>query len=214
MEAFIRLTGTAAPLLRDDVDTDQIIPMPAMVAGIDADFGAGLFARWRYDAAGRPREDFVLNQQRYQHARILLVGDNFGCGSSREHAVWALLGFGVRCVIGVGFSDIFAANCARQGLLLVQLPRPRVEALAARLAGEETSMVSVDLENQTLEIAGQTEPFAVDATLRLTFLAGADEIEETLARLDEINRWEAADRQRRPWIYQSLRVAIAADARS
>src|SRR5262245_43176575 len=113
MEPFVRLTGTAAPLLRDDVDTDQIIPMPAMLAGIDADFGAGLFARWRYDAQGAPRTEFILNQPPYEQARILLVGDNFGCGSSREHAVWALLGFGIRCVIGVGFSDIFAANCAR-----------------------------------------------------------------------------------------------------
>ena len=192
MTPFTTLTSVAAPLIRDNVDTDAIIPSREMKSTGKTGLADGLFAPWRYtDAPSRtPDPDFVLNRPEFTGARILLSGRNFGCGSSREHAVWALLEYGIRCVIAESFAPIFYNNCIRNGLLPVALERTQIEALA----GAE---VTVDLADQAVGRAR----FEIGAEAKQMLIKGLDAIDLTLENHDAIAAWQAADRARRPWIY-------------
>jgi 3-isopropylmalate/(R)-2-methylmalate dehydratase small subunit len=190
MEPFIRLEGIAAPLPQANVDTDKIIPARFMKTIQRAGLGKDLFHALRYEA-GREREDFVLNRKPYRHSRILVAYENFGCGSSREHAPWALFDFGIRCVIAPGFADIFHANCFKNGILPVQLPRAQVDVLMADAQSPETALMTVDLEaNVVRRTSGDTIPFQVDPFRRDLLLKGFDDISLTLQHAKEIDEFE------------------------
>lgn len=194
-EPFSTLTAIAAPLLRDNVDTDAIIPSREMKSTGKTGLAGGLFAGWRYlDAARLPNPDFVLNQPEFSGARILASGVNFGCGSSREHAVWALAEYGVRCIIAESFAPIFHGNCIRNGIVPVVLDR---EAIAT-LAGRE---VQVDLPEQTVRCGDQCWTFAIEAEAKAMLLEGLDAIDLTLKHRDAIAAFHARDRAQRPWVY-------------
>ncbi len=194
MTPFTTLTGIAAPLLRDNVDTDAIIPSREMKSTGRTGLADGLFAPWRYSEGRTPNPDFVLNQPDFARAPILLSGTNFGCGSSREHAVWALAEHGIRCVIAESFAPIFAANCIRNGLLPVVMPQEAVRALTGQ-------MVTVDLAGQSVSANGQSWTFAMDAEPKAMLLEGLDAIDLTLKSLPDIDRWTREDRAARPWVY-------------
>ncbi len=194
MTPFTTLNGLAAPLLRDNVDTDAIIPSREMKSTGRTGLAEGLFAPWRYNEGRTPNPDFVLNQPDFARAPILLSGANFGCGSSREHAVWALAEHGIRCVIAESFAPIFAANCIRNGLLPVVLPQEAVRTLA----GE---MVTVDLAAQSVSANGQSWSFPIETEPKAMLLEGLDGIDLTLKSLTEIEGWTREDRAARPWVY-------------
>jgi 3-isopropylmalate/(R)-2-methylmalate dehydratase small subunit len=201
MEKFIRLTGIAAPLFRANVDTDAIIPSREMKRVSKEGLGEGMFADWRYsDVANRVENpDFVLNRAPFRQAPILLAGANFGCGSSREHAVWALKDYGVRCVIAPSFGAIFQGNCVRNGILPLVLPEPEVAALVAA-AGP--APLTVDLEGQIVHSAdGRTLSFSIAPADREMLLEGLDAIGVTLKRLPAITEFEGAYRTRHPWMF-------------
>jgi len=205
MEPLISVKGIVVPLLRDNVDTDSIIPAEFM-RSLSTDPGRGLFARWRYRADGSENPDFVLNDPRYRGATILLAGANFACGSSRENAVWALQRFGVRCVIALGFSDIFYANCFKNGVLPVQLPASAHALVVDEALGEEASEATVDLRTQEIEFAsGRRIGFDLDARRRAKLLSGEDEIAATLNRWATIDSFRAAHARRAPWLYLKRR---------
>lgn len=196
MMPFTTLTSLAVPLLRDNVDTDAIIPSREMKSTGRTGLADGLFAPWRYtDAVTRtPDPAFPLNQPQARAAQILLGGANFGCGSSREHAVWALAEYGIRCVIAESFAPIFRANCIRNGVLPVTLERGTVDSLSWQT-------LNVDLTAQTVTAGGKCHAFAIEDEPRQMLLEGLDAIALTLKSLPEIDAWTAADRARRPWIY-------------
>jgi len=194
-EPFSTLTAIAAPLLRDNVDTDAIIPSREMKSTGKTGLSDGLFAGWRYlDAVRTPNPDFVLNQPEYAGARILASGVNFGCGSSREHAVWALAEYGVRCIIAQSFAPIFRGNCIRNGIVPVVLDG----AAMAALAGRE---VQVDLPAQTVCCGDQCWTFAIDGEAKAMLLEGLDAIDLTLKHREAIAAFHARDKQQRPWVY-------------
>ena len=208
MRAFIRHQGIAAPLLRDNIDTDSIIPSREMRTVSRSGLADGLFAPWRYvDPNTRTRNpDFVLNQSDYVDASILLVGYNFGCGSSREHAVWALMEWGIRVVIAPSFGSIFRNNALRNGLLSVELPAEDIAALNDWCGvAPSQHRPTIDLETCTIMAAPDAVPmtFAIDATARSMLLEGLDEIGLTEQQSDLIDAFEAADRARRPWAHLS-----------
>jgi 3-isopropylmalate/(R)-2-methylmalate dehydratase small subunit len=214
MEKFDRLTGIAASLLLENINTDAIIPVPWIV-NFGRDFGHGLFGGWRYDAAEREKPDFVLNQPPYREARILLAGRNFGCGSSREEAVWALLGFGIRCVIAPSFGDIFFENSFKNGLLPVVLEPDGVAALARAIDEAPSPVLTVDLEACTVGAPrGPELPFTIQEGRRRNLLLGLDEVGQTLTHGADIDRFQAADRVRRPWIYPERAGAGRGSARA
>ncbi|GFE80412.1 3-isopropylmalate dehydratase small subunit [Steroidobacter agaridevorans] len=200
MTPFTVLTSVAAPLLRDNVDTDAIIPSREMKSTGKTGLAAGLFAPWRYLSPGSrdPDPAFVLNQPRYANAHILLGGDNFGCGSSREHAVWALAEYGIRAIIAPSFAPIFAGNCIRNGVLPVVLDRASVATIAA--ANEP---VTIDLAQQQVEAGSQRWTFAIGAETKAMLLEGLDGIELTLKHRERIAAFQRVDRLARPWIYFS-----------
>ncbi len=206
MEKVSRIAGVAAPMMVDNIDTDAIIPVPWMTKA-DVDFGQALFANWRYqDEAGAvDRPDFILNREPFRGARILVAGTNFGCGSSREHAVWALLGFGIRSVIAPSFSDIFYENSCKNGLLAVSLPADAVADIGAKLDGGDAGLeMTVDLEACTVTGPdARTRPFDIDPARRTALLEGLDEIGMTLKDAEAIAAFQARDRDSRPWIYQA-----------
>ena len=180
---FLRVESAVVPLLRDDIDTDQIIPARFLKAVGRDGMGAALIADWRYDASGETRPDFVLNDPAMAGRRILLAGANFGCGSSREHAPWALVAGGFRVVIAASFADIFRANALKNGLLPVAL-KPRYLAIIAARAG---ATVSVDLESQCVLLAdGSSTSFEIDPFSRSMLMAGTDELGYLLARTNAI----------------------------
>ncbi len=194
-EAFTTLTAIAAPLLRDNVDTDAIIPSREMKSTGKTGLAGGLFAGWRYlDAERTPNPEFVLNQPDFADARILASGVNFGCGSSREHAVWALAEYGVRCIIAESFAPIFHGNCIRNGIAPVVLEHQAIAALAGQ-------PVDVDLAAQTVRCADRLWRFAIDAEAKAMLLEGLDAIDLSLKHRDAIADFHARDRQRRPWVY-------------
>ena len=191
MEAFTRHTGVGVPLRRSDVDTDQIIPAVYLKRVSRTGFQDGLFAAWR---AG---EDFVLNHEVYRNGRVLVAGPDFGTGSSREHAVWALLDYGFRVVISPRFGDIFRGNAGKQGLLAAQCERADVETLWTLLETEPGTEVTVDLLEQTVQAKDLTMTFTIDRYTRWRLLEGLDDIALSLRHADEIDAFEA----RRPsWL--------------
>ncbi len=194
------LTSVAAPLnpgaLMDNVDTDAIIPSREMRSTGRTGLAEGLFAPWRYtNVDARTLDpDFALNQPKFARAQILVAGANFGCGSSREHAVWALAEFGVRAVLAESFAPIFHDNCIRNFLLPITLPRPVLE----RLAGER---LMIDLAEQTVSAGGESHAFAIDREAKQMLAQGLDAIDFTLDQSDAIKDWIKSDRTERPWIY-------------
>lgn len=205
MEKFERLTAVAAPLVRANVDTDAIIPSREMKTVSKTGLADGLFAGWRYKEIGgrEPDPDFVLNRPEYAGTKILLGGENFGCGSSREHAVWALHEYGIRAVVAPSFAPIFAGNCVRNGLVPAKLPAEQVRALQTAVeAGPATHHVTVDLVARTVSAPG-VGPFAfeLDDEPREMLLEGMDAIDLTLKHRATIDAFLARDRRDRPWIY-------------
>jgi len=190
------ITGIGVPLLRDNIDTDTIIPSREMKTTGRTGLADGLFAPWRYtDVAARVRDPaFALNQPEAASARVLLAGKNFGCGSSREHAVWALAEFGIAAVIAPSFAPIFKGNCIRNGLLPVELAEDAVQGLAWQL-------VRIDLPSQTVSSRGESWAFAIDPEAKLMLVEALDAIDLTLKQQPAIQQWLANDRQARPWAY-------------
>jgi 3-isopropylmalate/(R)-2-methylmalate dehydratase small subunit len=207
MTPFVRHRGIAAPLLRINVDTDAIIPSREMKTVGKRGLADGLFAGWRYTAAHSrtPDPDFVLNQPQYAGASILLSGANFGCGSSREHAVWALAEYGIRCVIAPSFGAIFHNNCIRNGLLPIVLDDTVIQRLAAQVERDpQRHLLDVDLAECRLAVTdGESRPFTVDPAHRSMLLEGLDAIGLTLKHAGQINAHLARDRAARPWAYIS-----------
>jgi len=195
MEPFTVHTGTAAPLLRANIDTDLIIPKQFLKTLVRSGLGRNLFHEIRYDSEGRERTVFILNQPRFRQASILLAGPNFGCGSSREHAPWALKDFGIRAILAPSFADIFYTNCFANGLLPVQLPMEAIEALAA-----VAEPLTVDLPAQQVRGGGLSFAFDLDPARKAVLLEGLDEIKRTEANLADIARYEARRRSEAPWL--------------
>ena len=203
MQSFTRLTAVAAPLPMINVDTDMIIPKQFLKTIKRSGLGQSLFFEMRYDDAGAEKPDFVLNRRPYRNAQILIAGDNFGCGSSREHAPWALLDFGIRCVIAPSFADIFYNNCFKNGILPIVLPREQVDALMALATREGGATLSVDLERQEIAVAdGATMPFDVDPFHRSCLLGGLDEIGLTLQKAPAIAAFEERHKASQPWLFR------------
>ena len=193
---FTTLTSVAAPLIEDNIDTDIIIPSREMKSTGKTGLAAGLFAGRRYTQGRSENPDFVLNQSAYRAAAILLAGVNFDCGSSREHAVWALAEHGIRAVIAPSFSPIFAGNAVRGGVLPLVLPRATIAALAA-----SEGAISIDLPAQTVTAGARVADFNIDAEAKAMLIGGLDAIDLTLQAADRIADWQRVDRQRRPWVY-------------
>jgi 3-isopropylmalate/(R)-2-methylmalate dehydratase small subunit len=212
MDAFSKLNGLVAPLDRSNVDTDAIIPKQFLKSIKRTGFGPNLFDEWRYldygeigmDCSKRPvNSDFVLNQSRYQGASVLLARENFGCGSSREHAPWALLDYGFRAVIAPSFADIFANNCFKNGILPIVLSAEAVASLFAEV--EETSgyRLTVDLERQQVTTPeGTLFEFVVDEFRKKCLLGGLDDISLTLQHVEEIKAFEARRKVEEPWLFE------------
>jgi 3-isopropylmalate/(R)-2-methylmalate dehydratase small subunit len=191
MEPFTTLTSTAVVLPQENVDTDQIIPARFLKTTTRTGLGAHLFADWRNDAAGSPRPDFVLNRPDARGARILLAGRNFGCGSSREHAPWALLDFGFRAVVSTYFADIFRNNAVTNGLLPVVLDPQSHSALVARCTDDPSTKITIDLERQTIALpSGDIGKFPMDTFAKHCMLAGLDSLGFLLAETERIEGYE------------------------
>jgi len=203
MEPFTKLTALAAILDRQNVDTDQIIPKQFLKKIERTGFGKHLFHDWRYldEEETRPNADFILNAPRYQGARILVSLDNFGCGSSREHAPWALLEYGFRCIIAKSFADIFYNNCLENGLLPVALASGEIDQLIAEIQANEGCRLTVDLEKQEVSSpGGALYKFDISSFARYCLLRGLDHIDWTLQFADRIERFEQAYHQNNPWV--------------
>ncbi|MFT8242546.1 3-isopropylmalate dehydratase small subunit [Roseomonas sp. BN140053] len=208
MTPFTTLTGVAAPLPMANVDTDKIIPSRFLKTIERTGLGKGLFSELRYRPGGEENPDFVLNREPYRHAEILIAFENFGCGSSREHAPWALLDFGIRCVIAPDFADIFHNNCFKNGVLPVKLPHAVCEKLMedARLGGN--ARITVDLPRQVvIRPDGEEIPFNVDPLRKHRLLNGLDDIGETMQRASAIDAFEAQRRTSQPWATSTEGVA-------
>ncbi|MBA1149023.1 3-isopropylmalate dehydratase small subunit [Ectothiorhodospiraceae bacterium WFHF3C12] len=211
MEPITQFKGVVAPLDRANVDTDAIIPKQFLKSIKRTGFGPNLFDEWRYMDQGEPGKDnserplnpdFVLNQPRYEGASVLLARRNFGCGSSREHAPWALLDFGFRVLVAPSFADIFYNNCTKNGILPVSLDEAIIEHLFQEVYETPGYTISVDLPNQVLETHfGDRHPFDIDAFRKHALVEGLDEIGLTLQHADEIRAYEARRRQSAPWLF-------------
>ena len=211
MEAFTTLDGLVAPLDRSNVDTDAIIPKQFLKSIHKTGFGPYLFDAWRYQDIGQPgqdcstrplNEDFVLNRPRYRGAEILLARANFGCGSSREHAVWALLEYGFRCVIAPSFADIFYSNCGKNGVLAVTLDEALVDRLFREVEAAPGYRLRVDLPSQTLTTpAGEALSFDIDPGLKERLHKGLDDIGMTLQHSDAIRAYERRRARKAPWLF-------------
>jgi 3-isopropylmalate/(R)-2-methylmalate dehydratase small subunit len=191
MPKFTTLQSAVVPLVRNDIDTDQIIPARFLKITDKVGLGDKLFADWRYNADGSPKAEFVINQPRYQARQILLAGDNFGCGSSREHAPWALVGWGIRCVVALGFADIFKANSLKNGLLPVQ-PEPAFHAKMVELSTTvPEAVVSIDLAEQRISLPdGTSSTFPVDGFSRTCLLNDLDELGYLLRFQPQVEEYE------------------------
>ncbi len=201
MDKFTTLTGIAAPLPLVNIDTDMIIPKQYLKTIQRTGLGKGLFDEMRYDTQGNEIADFVLNQPAYRNAEILVAGDNFGCGSSREHAPWALLDFGIRCVISTSFADIFYNNCFKNGILPVVLPQEAVDRLMEDARKGANARISVDLEAQTVSASDGTEfGFEIDPFKKHCLLNGLDDIALTLEKVPAIDAFETRAKTQYPWV--------------
>jgi 3-isopropylmalate/(R)-2-methylmalate dehydratase small subunit len=215
MEKFVRLTGVAAPLPMANVDTDMVIPKNYLKTIVREGLGRHLFAEMRYDEAGGERADFVLNRPAYRQAKILVALENFGCGSSREHAVWALRDFGISCVIAPSFADIFFNNCFKNGVLPVMLPKEICAQLMDDAERGANATLTVDLAAQELvRPDGERIAFEVEPSRRRRLLEGLDEIGTTMARGGNIEAFEARLSRREPWRARTLGQQATARRRS
>lgn len=204
MEPFTTHTGLVVPLDRTNVNTDEIIPARFLKSIKRTGFGSALFANWRLLSDGSPNPDFVLNLPRYQGASILLAGDNFGCGSSREHAPWAIREYGFRCIIAPSFANIFYNNCFNNGILPVTFDEAIVRELLAEAETTEGYNLSVDLATQTVTTpSGRVLNFEIDQFRKQALLKGLDNIGWTLSHADEIATYEARRKQEAPWLFAS-----------
>ena len=200
MRPFDKLEGRAAPLPIANLDTDQLIPKQFLKTVTRKGLAKGLFYDFRFDFDGNPKPDFVLNQPAYQGTHILIAGDNFGCGSSREHAPWALLDFGIRCVIAPSFGDIFYNNCFENGLLPIRLPADEVHALMEEARGGN-HLFAVDLQAQTVTApSGRVVHFDIHPGRKAKLLGGLDSIGETLEQGPAIDSYESARARSTPWL--------------
>ena len=200
MEKFTTLTGIAAPMPLVNIDTDMIIPKQFLKTIARTGLGKNLFDEMRFTQDGAEIPGFVLNQPAYRNAEILVAGDNFGCGSSREHAPWALLDFGIRCVISTSFADIFFNNCFKNGILPVVLPQEAVDHLMDDARKGENARISVDIEAQTVTSAdGTVFAFEVDAFKKHCLMNGLDDIGLTMEKAGSIDAYEAKNATLRPW---------------
>jgi 3-isopropylmalate/(R)-2-methylmalate dehydratase small subunit len=201
MEKFTQLTGVAAPLPLINVDTDMIIPKQFLKTIKRSGLGKNVFDELRFDENGEEKPDFVLNKPAYRNSEILVAGENFGCGSSREHAPWALLDFGIRCVIAPSFADIFFNNCFKNGILPIVLPQEQVDVLMKDAEKGQNARMTVDLETQTITTSdGTVITFEVDPFRKHCLLNGLDDIGLTFEKLPEIESFETRAAQERPWV--------------
>ena len=201
MEKFTSLSGISAPMPLVNIDTDMIIPKQFLKTIKRSGLGANLFDEMRFNLDGTEIADFVLNQPAYRDASILVAGDNFGCGSSREHAPWAIADFGIRCVISTSFADIFYSNCFKNGILPIILPEDQREAAMADAQKGANARIEVDLMAQTVTLSdGTVFPFEVDSHKKHCLLNGLDDIGLTMEKAASIDTFEAAASQSRPWV--------------
>ncbi|MCH8095656.1 MAG: 3-isopropylmalate dehydratase small subunit [Proteobacteria bacterium] len=202
MEKFTKLTGVAVPFPMINIDTDKIIPSRWLKTIKRTGLGVGLFESVRYNDDGSEVPDFILNRPPYRDAKILVAGANFGCGSSREHAIWALLDFGIRCVIATEVADIFATNAAKNGILIVKLPQGEVDKLMADAELGENGRLAIDLEaGEISRPDGETIAFEIDPFVKHCLLNGLDDIALTLAKVDAIECFEDQQKASQPWLY-------------
>lgn len=201
MDKFTKITGVAAPMPLVNIDTDMIIPKQFLKTIKRSGLGANLFDEMRFNQDGTEIESFVLNQPAYRKAEVIIAGDNFGCGSSREHAPWALLDFGIRSVIATSFADIFYNNCFKNGILPIVMPEDVVNTLMEDARRGENARITVDLENQTVTTSdGQSFPFEVDAFKKHCLMNGLDDIGLTMEKAPSIDTFEAKAATLRPWV--------------
>jgi 3-isopropylmalate/(R)-2-methylmalate dehydratase small subunit len=201
MQKFDKLTGVAAPLPMINVDTDMIIPKQFLKTIKRSGLGKNLFDELRYAPDGREKPDFVLNKPAYRRAQILVAGDNFGCGSSREHAPWALLDFGIRCIIATSFADIFYNNCFKNGILPIRLPRDQVDKLMDDASRGANAVIAIDLEEQAITRPdGGRINFEIDGFRKHCLLNGLDDIGLSLEKAAAIDSFEARRQHTRPWL--------------
>ena len=200
MDTFDKLTSVAAPLPLINVDTDMIIPARFLKTIARTGLGADLFSTLRFNEDGSDREDFVLNKPAYKNAEILIAGENFGCGSSSEHAPWALLDYGIKCIIAPSFADIFYNNSSKNGILLIQLPKEQVDLLMEEAERGANATISVDLETQEISGSdGGVIKFEVNAFKKHCLLNGLDDIGLTMQKEDKINDYEERLKVSQPW---------------
>lgn len=201
MEKFTTISGIAAPMPMINIDTDMIIPKQFLKTIKRTGLGVNLFDEMRYGDDGQELPDFVLNKPAYRNAEILVTGDNFGCGSSREHAPWAINDFGIRCVIAPSFADIFYNNCFKNGILPIALPQEQVDLLMTEAQKGANARIEVDLEAQTITTSdGDAIPFEVDAFKKHCLLEGLDDIGLTMEKAASIDTFEASAAAARPWV--------------
>ncbi len=201
MEKFEKLQGIAAPMPLVNIDTDMIIPKVFLKSIKRTGFGANLFDEMRFNRDGTEIEDFVLNKPQYRNAEILVAGDNFGCGSSREHAPWAIADFGIKCIVSTSFADIFFSNCFKNGILPIVLPQEQVDLLMADAEKGANARMTVDLEAQEITTSdGEVVKFDVDAFKKHCLLEGLDDIGLTMEKKASIDAFEAKASAVRPWV--------------
>lgn len=201
MDKFTQLTSVAAPMEIVNVDTDMIIPKQFLKTIKRTGLSRGLFAELRFNEDGSENPDFVLNKPAYRKAEILVAGDNFGCGSSREHAPWALLDFGIRCVISTSFADIFYNNCFKNGILPIRVTPEQLDLLLDNARRGENARLTVDLEAQTISASdGEVIPFDIDPFRKHCLLNGLDDIGLTMEKTEKIVDYEARNTDERPWV--------------
>tara|TARA_B100000029_G_C17496533_1_gene931107 strand:- start:771 stop:1388 length:618 start_codon:yes stop_codon:yes gene_type:complete len=202
MEKFNQLSGVAAPLDMINIDTDQIIPKLHLRTIKRTGLGKVVFEELRFNTDGSEKPEFVLNQPPYRDAKILVAGDNFGCGSSREHAPWALLDFGIRCIISTSFADIFYNNCFKNGILPITVTKAELDALMGDAGDKENPELTIDLEAQTIRRPnGPVVNFTIDEFRRECLLEGLDDIGLTMQKVGKIDQFETEQQQSQPWLY-------------
>jgi 3-isopropylmalate/(R)-2-methylmalate dehydratase small subunit len=201
VEKFNKLTGVAAPMNMINVDTDMIIPKNFLKTIKRSGLGTNLFDEMRYDRDGNENPDFILNKSAYRQAKIIVAGDNFGCGSSREHAPWALLDFGIRCVISTSFADIFYNNCFKNGILPIKVTKEQLDDLMDDAERGSNATLTIDLESQTIQGPdGGEVKFEIDEFKKHLLLNGLDEVGLTLQKSDKVDSFEAQQSASQPWL--------------
>ena len=207
MQKFDKLTGVAAPMNMINVDTDMIIPKNFLKTIKRSGLGKNLFDEMRFDREGNEKPDFVLNKPAYREAKIIVAGDNFGCGSSREHAPWALLDFGIRCVISTSFADIFYNNCFKNGILPIKVTKEQLDNLMDDAERGANATLSIDLESQTIQGPdGGEVKFEVDEFRKHLLLNGLDDIGLTLQKVDKVDSFEERQNASQPWLAVAAKV--------